>query len=166
MYEKTGIIKEGIPVVLGNDMPLRIAMREAKKRNSSHYVVYPDDPHNFTFDHLNAKVTRKVLSLLLHKYPLLTEEAIARGVKARLRSRLEEATPQILQLLALKWGLTKLPYKVFHEFKTNIGSLVCTVYIYTIYIYILYIYCIYILYILTHTLDKDIQRITSRISKS
>ena len=130
MYQKSGIIKKERPVVLGYDMPLDIAIQEAKKKNSSYYVIYPDNLNNFTFDHLNAKVTRKVLSLLLPKYPLLTEEAITEGVKAKLPSRLEEVTPEILHKLALKWSLPKLPYKVFHEFKTNFGTLVHYIYIY------------------------------------
>ena len=128
LYQKTGIIKRGRPVVLGHDMPLHIAIREANKKKSPYYIIYPTDPNNYTFDELNSKTVRQVLELIKKKFPV-NEVAITRGLRASLygRGRLEEFNKQVLENIGNKWKLPKLPHKVFHEWKTNFGSVVCYV---------------------------------------
>ena len=135
LIEKSGIIKEGKPVVFGYDMNRTLAKRIAKRSNSSFYFIFPDDLKNFTFDHLNAKIARKALNLITPKFNRLKEKHLKIGLKAKLMARLEEIKPERLAALAAKWNLPKLPYKVYNEFKTNFMSIVSDIYIY-IYVYI------------------------------
>ena len=130
MYEKTGIIKRGIPVVLGHDMPLQIAIREAKNKKSHYSIIRPNNTKNYTFDELNFKTVRKVLKIIGQRFPV-TEEAISRGLGTSMmwRGRLEAINQELLDKIEVKWKLPKLPHKVFHEWKTNFGAVVY-IYIY------------------------------------
>ena len=135
LYQKTGVIKPGKPVVLGHDMPLHIAIEEANKKNSSYHIIYPTDINNFTFDELNSKTALKVIELIKNKFPAFTNDSFTRGLSARMHGRKEMIDEQILKKVAISWKLPKLPHRVFHEFKSNIGNIVCgSSYIY-IYIY-------------------------------
>ena len=130
LYEKSGIIKRKKPVVFGYDMNRELAAEYAKQMNSTYYFVFPDDPLNFTFDHLNAKIARKALEVGGKSFTKLNEKHLEVGLKAKLMARLEEVKPQKLDQLAKKWDLVKLPVKVYNEFKTNFMSVVIYIYIY------------------------------------
>ena len=133
LYEKSGIIKRKKPVVFGYDMNRELAAQYAKQKKSPYYFVFPDNPHNFTFDHLNAKIVRKALEVGGKSFKRLKEKHLNVGLKAKLMARLEEVKPKKLDELGEKWNLPKLPVKVYNEFKTNFMSIVS---LYIIYIYI------------------------------
>ena len=126
MTEKTGVIKPNKPVVLGFDMPLPIAVKEAEKKKSPYYIIYPADLNNYTFTEMNSKTTRKVLELIKKKFPV-KEEAIIKGLKKKKICVMEEISREILEKLAIKWKLPKLPHKVFVEWKDNISVLVFSI---------------------------------------
>ena len=54
---KAGIIKQGVPVVVGFDMPLDVVKEVAREKNAPIYVIHPDS-ENYTYDELNSKVAR------------------------------------------------------------------------------------------------------------
>ena len=124
LYEKSGIIKKGKPVVFGYDMNRKLAKYYARTIKSPYYFVFPDDMKNFTFDHLNAKIARKALEVGGKKFPKLEEKHLQVGLNAKLMARLEEVKQEKLEELGRKWKLPKLPHKVYNEFKTNLMSLV------------------------------------------
>ena len=134
LEEKAGIIKENKPVIFGYDMNRTLAKELALKSSSPYYFIYPNDMNNFTFDHLNAKIARKAINIINHKFKKLKEKHLNVGLKAKLMARLEEIKPERLAQLAEQWNLPKLPHRVYNEFKTNFMSIVSYMYIH---IYIL-----------------------------
>ena len=120
MREKSGIIKHNKPVVFGYDLPLELAKTLANKKNSTYYVIYPDDMKNFTYHQLNAKIARKALELAKDKFPNISEEAFEIGSKAKMPSRLEEVSKKDLEFVKQKWNLQKLPFKVYLEMKNDV----------------------------------------------
>ena len=128
LREKSGIIKQNKPVVLGYDMNLPLAKSLAAKKNSSYHIIYPENLDNFTFDELNGKIAIKALNLIKDKFPI-SEEAFKKGMKAKPSCRLEELEGSKIEYLTKKLNLQHPPAKLFLEFKSNEYSIVY-IYIY------------------------------------
>ena len=110
-------------------MPLHIAIEEANKKNSSYHIIYPTDINNFTFDELNSKTALKVIELVKNKFPALINERLSGGLSINLHGRMEMISQELLNKKKIIWKLAKLPHRVYHEWKSNIGNIV-SIYIY------------------------------------
>ena len=131
LRHKAAIINPGKPVVVGNNMPLDLLHKIARKKNSTVYVVYPRNHTNFTYDEYNGMIVEKMLKVVEDKFPKLTDEAISKGLKTKLPLRSEHVPKPILDKLKIKWNLKKVPYKVIIEMKSDVFSIV--LYTYNIY---------------------------------
>lgn len=90
--EKAGIIKPGIPVVLGPRLPSELLKEIAKERGSS-WTCIP--PVSGTYDEENTEIARQALLVLRQNgffTPFLNEEAVQKGISQRPACRMEERT--------------------------------------------------------------------------
>ena len=124
LRRKAAIINPGHPVVVGHDMPLKLLHSIAKKKGSPVHIVYPLNHTNFSYDEYNGMIMEKMLEVAGSKFPNLSDEAICKGKKAKLPLRSEYVQDDVLEKLKVKWGLTKLPYKVLLEMKSDVLSIV------------------------------------------
>ena len=124
LRHKAAIINPGKPVVVGSNLPLDLLHEIARKKNSTVYVVYPRNHTNFTYDEYNGMIVEKMLKVAGDKFPKLTDEAISKGLKAKLPSRAEQVPQEILDKIKIKWNLKKLPFKVIIELKSDVLSFV------------------------------------------
>ena len=124
LHHKAAIINPGKPVVVGSSMPLDLLHEITKEKNSTVYVVYPRNHTNFTYDEYNGMIVEKMLKVAGDKFPKLTDEAISKGLKAKLPCRAEQVPQDILDKIKIKWNLKKLPLKLIMEMKSDPLSIV------------------------------------------
>jgi len=106
-YEKAGIIKENVPVVIGSDTPFSFLEKIAKERNA------PLFHHQKTFtnyDLENQETARLALELLASHFPI-SSQALQKGLLAKPACRFEQVTknkPVILDVAHNPHGFTRL----------------------------------------------------------
>ena len=95
-YEKAGIIKEGVPVVLGPTAQHPIVLEEAEKLHAEVYAVQ----QKFEFyEEENQAIARKVIEAFRKtdpKHECITEAHIQAGIGKRQPCRMEELKPEFL----------------------------------------------------------------------
>ncbi|MBA2655669.1 MAG: hypothetical protein H0U70_01635 [Tatlockia sp.] len=91
-YEKAGIIKPKIPVVLGPRVPSVFFVKEANKRKSPLFQI---QERFETFDEENKEIAKSVLNHLGEKYPIIAD-AIEAGIKTNLPGRLQILVQEML----------------------------------------------------------------------
>jgi len=85
-FEKAGIIKKGVPVVLGPDLPSAVLRSVARERGSPAYQSCYRDRD---YDRENQETARIALELLRSRFQL-TDEAIRIGLQAKPPCRFEQ----------------------------------------------------------------------------
>jgi dihydrofolate synthase/folylpolyglutamate synthase len=83
--EKAGIIKKGVPLLLGPDVPYAILKKQA---DTLHSPVYQSSFQTADFDQENQAIAQTALHLLAHRFPL-SEKSLLFGLQARPPCRFE-----------------------------------------------------------------------------
>ena len=95
-YEKAGIIKEGVPVVLGPTAQHPIVLEEAEKLHAQVYAV--EQEFEF-YEEENQAIARKVIEAFRKtdpKHECISEAHIQAGIGKRQPCRMEELKPEFL----------------------------------------------------------------------
>lgn len=112
-WEKAGIIKPGVPVVLGTRLPLDVFKKVAQANNSPLDLV---EKHFQTYEEENCAIAERALQVI-HVPPLSIKE----GLKARLPCRMEVLTigkqTVVLDVAHNPDGLTQLFCALRQQFK-------------------------------------------------
>ena len=105
--EKAGIIKPGVPVLIGPQVPFSIVKETAERQNSFLFQV----PGEFsTFEEENRTLAKKALRLLHERFPI-SKESIRTGIETNRPCRFEifrENNPIILDVAHNPDGLLHL----------------------------------------------------------
>lgn len=83
--EKGGIIKEGVPVIIGPNVPLEVIQIIASEKQASCIQVKSNSP---LFEQENREIAREALNHLAEDFQI-SEEAIQKGLEARQPCRFE-----------------------------------------------------------------------------
>ena len=89
-HEKSGIIKKGVPVVIGPDVPYSLMKDKADELGCS---LYRSSLRSENFDQENGEVARTALTILASHFPL-SEKSIEEGIKAKPPCRFERYARQ------------------------------------------------------------------------
>jgi len=93
--EKAGIIKEGVPVILGPKARCQAIYDRAKERGSP---VYASKKISYFYDEENTAIARLSLEHLFSHFPQLTPSAIEEGLKVRPPCRFEQLNEVLLDV--------------------------------------------------------------------
>jgi dihydrofolate synthase/folylpolyglutamate synthase len=115
-YEKAGIIKPNVPVILGPRVPAAIFIKEANKTKSRLWQLQGEFE---TFDAENQTIAKAVLNHLSDSYAI-NPEAIKKGIKKNLPCRLEILTQKMLP----KWQHRPFPKAIILDGAHNPDKLV------------------------------------------